>query len=114
MADSVAERAAAKNIAGDWRERAAKIVAEKVYPALDRRNRRSHRAAADDPARRRHLARPERRRDLRRSASRGDHDQLTRADEIHQIGLQQVAEISAELDTILRSAGLHHGRSASG
>ena len=29
-------RAAAKNIAGDWRARAAKIVADQVYPALDR------------------------------------------------------------------------------
>jgi uncharacterized protein (DUF885 family) len=36
MADSVARRTAAKKIAGDWRARAAKIVADKVYPALDR------------------------------------------------------------------------------
>src|SRR5215218_1068820 len=36
MAGSLAERAAAKQIGGDWRGRAAKIVAEKVYPALDR------------------------------------------------------------------------------
>ena len=36
LADSVASRAAAKKIAGDWRGRAAKIVADKVYPALDR------------------------------------------------------------------------------
>ena len=36
MADSVASRAAAKAIAGDWRGRAAKIIAGQVYPALDR------------------------------------------------------------------------------
>ena len=31
------------------------------------------------------------------------------ADEIHAIGLQQVAEISAELDTLLRAAGYTKG-----
>ena len=36
MADSVASRAAAKNIPGDWRGRAAKIIADQVNPA-DRR-----------------------------------------------------------------------------
>ncbi|HKP33858.1 MAG TPA: DUF885 family protein, partial [Sphingomicrobium sp.] len=36
MADSIASRAAAKSIAGDWRGRAAKIIAGQVYPALDR------------------------------------------------------------------------------
>jgi uncharacterized protein (DUF885 family) len=108
MADSVARRTAAKKIAGDWRARAAKIVADKVYPALDRQI-----AAVTD---------------LRRATAPGDGlwrvpggaevyaAALAEAtttnytpDEVHQIGLQQVAEITAELDKILRSAGYTTG-----
>lgn len=36
LAQSVAKRAAAKNIGGDWQARAAKIVEGEIYPALDR------------------------------------------------------------------------------
>jgi uncharacterized protein (DUF885 family) len=108
MADSVARRTAAKKIAGDWRARAAKIVADKVYPALDRQI-----AAVTD---------------LRQATAPGDGlwrvpggaevyaAALAEAtttnytpDEVHQIGLQQVAEITAELDKILRSAGYTTG-----
>jgi uncharacterized protein (DUF885 family) len=108
LADSIASRAAAKNVAGDWRARAAKIVAEQVYPALDRE------IAAVTA--------------LRASSRPGDGvwrvphgDEIYAAalaeatttsftaDEIHKIGLEQVAEISAELDKILRSVGLTTG-----
>jgi uncharacterized protein (DUF885 family) len=108
MADSVARRTAAKKVAGDWRARAAKIVADKVYPALDRQI-----AAVTD---------------LRQATAPGDGlwrvpggaevyaAALAEAtttnytpDEVHQIGLQQVAEITAELDKILRSAGYTTG-----
>jgi uncharacterized protein (DUF885 family) len=108
MTDSLASRAAARNVAGDWRSRAAKIVADQVYPALDRE------IAAVTA--------------LRASSRPGDGvwrvpngDEIYAAalaeatttkftaDEIHQIGLEQVAEISAELDKILRSAGLTTG-----
>lgn len=108
MANSIAERAAASNVAGDWRSRAARIIADKVYPALDREI-----AAITS---------------LKPTTVPGDGiwripngDAIYSAalaeatttsfspDEIHQIGLQQVAEISADLDRILRSAGLTSG-----
>ena len=108
MTDSLASRAAAKTVAGDWRARAAKIVADQVYPALDRE------IAAVTA--------------LRASSRPGDGvwrvphgDEIYAAalaeatttkftaDEIHEIGLEQVAEISAELDKILRSVGLTTG-----
>jgi uncharacterized protein (DUF885 family) len=108
MADSVASRAAGKNIAGEWRGRAAKIVRERVYPALDRE------IAAVSALR--PTTRPG---DGVWRVPRGDEIYAAAlaeatttkytADEIHAIGLQQVAEISAELDTILRSAGLTRG-----
>ena len=108
MADSIASRTAAKSIAGDWRGRAAKIIAADVYPALDRQM-----AAV---------------RALRPTTPAGDGlwrvpngDAIYAAalieatttnytpDEVHQIGLQQVSEITAELDKILRSAGYTSG-----
>src|SRR6185295_19748316 len=36
MVDSLVSRAAAKGVAGDWQRQASAIVAQKVYPALDR------------------------------------------------------------------------------
>ncbi|HET7708622.1 MAG TPA: DUF885 family protein [Sphingomicrobium sp.] len=108
MADSVASRAAAKNIPGDWRARAARIVAEQVYPALDREIAavtalRPTTTAGDG------IWRVPRGDEIYAAALAEATTTTYSADEIHQIGLQQVAEISAELDKILRSAGLTAG-----
>ena len=108
LATSVSKRAAAKNIAGDWNARAARIVEQKVYPALDRQialmkslrpKARSSAGVWDVPE--------------------GDAiyaaalEQATTTkftpDEVHKLGLEQVAEIGAELDTILRQQGLTKG-----
>ena len=108
MAGSIAERAAAKNIPGDWRARAAKIVADKVYPALDRQIAavtalRSKSQPGDG------IWRVPNGGDLYAAALAEATTTTYTADEIHQIGLQQVAEISAEIDTILRGAGYTSG-----
>ena len=108
MVDSIVKRTAAKGIAGDWQRRAAAIVASAVYPALDRQ-----------------LALMEQ---LRPASRPGDGawrlpngaaiyaEALRQAtttnfspDEVHRMGLTQVAEISAELDTILRAQGYARG-----
>ena len=92
-----------------WRARAAKIVADARLSRSRPPDRGRDRAAPDDARRRRHLARSGRRRDLRRRAWREATTTNFTPDEVHQIGLQQVAEISAELDKILRSAGFTSG-----
>jgi uncharacterized protein (DUF885 family) len=108
MVDSIARRTRDKAIAGDWQARAAKIVAGSVYPALDRQ-----------------IALMEK---LKPTTRPGDGAQrlpdgdaiyaaaLMQAtttnfspDEVHRLGLAQVAEISAQLDTILKGAGLANG-----
>jgi uncharacterized protein (DUF885 family) len=104
MAESVATRTAAKKIAGDWRGRAAKIVAEKVYPALDRQIAavtalRTTTPAGDGVWRVPGGA------DLYAAALAEATTTTMTPDEVHQVGLQQVAEITAELDKILRAAG---------
>ena len=108
MVQSLVTRAKAANVAGDWGPRATRIVAEKVYPALDRQ------IAAIEA--------------LRPSTRPGDGvwrlpqgdaiyaaalAQMTTTtmspDEVHRMGLAQVAEIGAELDKILRTEGLTRG-----
>jgi uncharacterized protein (DUF885 family) len=108
LVQSLAKRAAAKSLAGDWAARAAAIVDNEIYPALDRQ-----------------IAMME---SLRPTSKAGDGaqrlpngdaiyaaalKQMTTTnftpDEVHRLGLAQVAEISAALDVILKSAGLTQG-----
>ncbi|GLR48080.1 DUF885 domain-containing protein [Sphingomonas astaxanthinifaciens] len=108
MVESLVSRTAAKNLAGDWQRRATAIVERQVYPALDRQ-----------------IAVLEKLRPTTRPGDGGwrlpDGEAIyaaalaqmttTRysADEVHRLGLAQVAEITAELDGILRNAGYTQG-----
>jgi uncharacterized protein (DUF885 family) len=108
MARYLGDKAKAKGLAGDWQDRAAKIIDSAVYPALDRQ-----------------LAMLK---DLRATTQEGDGawrlkrgDEIYAAalaqatttamtpDEVHAAGLEQVADISAKLDAILKDAGLTQG-----
>jgi uncharacterized protein (DUF885 family) len=108
LAISLSGRASAAGIAGDWNRRAAAIIDGKVYPALDRQI-----AALK-------ALRPT------ASADAGiwkipDGDayyagalafQTTTArtpDEVHQLGLAQVADLSARMDGLLKAQGLTTG-----
>ena len=108
MVDSIVKRTRAKGLAGDWQARASRIVADSIYPALDRQ-----------------IALMEK---LKPTTRPGDGAQrlpegdaiyaaaLMQAtttnfspDEVHRLGLAQVAEISGQIDTILTAAGLTSG-----
>jgi uncharacterized protein (DUF885 family) len=108
LVDSIVKRTAAKGVAGDWQARAAKIVADSVYPALDRQ-----------------IAMMEQ---LKPTTRPGDGAQrlpngdaiyaaaLAQAtttnftpDEVHRMGLSQVAELNAQLEAILTAAGMTTG-----
>jgi uncharacterized protein (DUF885 family) len=108
MVDSIVKRTGAKAISGDWAKRATAIVADAVYPALDRQ-----------------IAAMEK---LRPTSRAGDGAwRLTNGDaiyaealrqatttnfspaEVHQMGLSQVAEISSQIDAILKSQGYTQG-----
>ncbi len=108
MVTSLTSRAQKAGIAGDWRAQAAKIVAESVYPALDRQialieELRPTTKAGDGIWR----------------IPRGDEiyaDALMNAtttsmtpEEVHQLGIAQVAEITAELNAILDKEGFAKG-----
>jgi uncharacterized protein (DUF885 family) len=108
MADSVASRAAAKAIPGDWRGQAAKILAAEVYPALDRQMAAIQALRPTTPAGDGEWRVPNGDAIYAAALVEATTTNYT-PDEVHQIGLQQVAEVTAKLDKILRGAGYTSG-----
>ena len=108
MVDSIAKRTAAKGIAGDWARRATDILAKAVYPALDRQiaamEKLKNGTQPGDGAWRLPNGEAIYAEALRQATTTN----FTPA-EVHQMGLSQVAEISAELDKILRGQGYSNG-----
>ncbi len=108
MVQSLVKRAAAKGLAGDWQGRAARIVSGSVYPALDRQIAlltalRPTTRPGDGAAR---LPRGDEIYAL--ALAQATTTNLT-PDEVHNIGLRQVAEISAQLEPLLKAEGLTRG-----
>jgi uncharacterized protein (DUF885 family) len=108
MVRSLATRAADKHIDGDWAARAERIVASRVYPAVDRQllalNEAADHAGHDAgvwrlPDGENYYAW------LLRVATSTN---LT-AEQIHTMGLEQGREIDARMDEILRRQGLTRG-----
>lgn len=105
---SVARRTKAKNIPGDWAGRATKIVAERVYPALDRQLA----ALTEARARATHDA------GVWKLPQGADYYawQLRYAtstdlppEQVHQMGLDQGRDLDAKMDAVLKSQGLTQG-----
>lgn len=108
LARSVAERAHAKGIAGDWHGEATTIVEREVYPAIERQIaelRRQRRTANHD-------AGAWRLPDGEAYYEWGIHLFNTKkmtGPEIHTLGLEMVAENTAEIEAILKAAGKTSG-----
>lgn len=105
---SVARRTAEKNIPGDWARRAEAIVSGEVYPALQRQADalKARRAEAT------HEAGCWRLPDGDAFYEYGIKSYTTTTlsgDEIHRIGLEQLAELSARADVLLKAQGLTQG-----
>jgi uncharacterized protein (DUF885 family) len=105
---SVSERAAKLGLTGDWAARATKLVEQKLYPALDRQIATFTKATANatDVAGVHRL--PDGEAYYRWALKLGTTTDMT-ADEVHQVGLQQNAEIRAELDAMLKKLGMTQG-----
>ena len=108
MVQSLASRAAAKNIAGDWAAHAEKIVAGSVYPALDRQIAlmtalRAKTVAGDGAWRLKDGAA------VYAAALEAATTTKFTPEQVHQIGLEQVADLTAKLDVILKAAGMTQG-----
>jgi uncharacterized protein (DUF885 family) len=108
MVKSVADRAAKKGIPGDWGARATRIVEREVYPALDRqiaaiRALRPTTAPGDGAVRLPNGA------EVYAAALAQATTTTMTPEEVHQLGLSQVAEYTGQLDTVLKQAGFTTG-----
>jgi len=108
LVQSLVRRASEKKIAGDWAARATKIVGAAVYPALDRqaavlRALLPTTAPGDGATRLPNGAA------IHSAALEQATTTKMTADEVHRLGLAQVAEYTALLDPLLRTAGFTQG-----
>jgi uncharacterized protein (DUF885 family) len=108
LVQSLARRAGARNLTGDWAARAARIVTSDVYPALDRqaaalRALRPATAPGDGATRL-----PNHQEIYAAALAQATTTSMT-PDEVHKLGLAQVAEYTALLDPLLRQAGYTKG-----
>ena len=108
LVTSLAERAAKQGIAGDWAARATRIVERQVYPAIDRQiavlNELKPTSRPGDGATRL----PDGAALYAAALAEATTTNMT-PEEVHQLGLSQVAQYSGELDSILKAAGMSQG-----
>lgn len=108
LVTSLADRVKAKNIPGDWAARATKIVESEVYPAIDRQvatlNQLKPTTRPGDGATR--LPNGEA---LYAAALAEATTTSMTPDEVHKLGLDQVAEYTGKLDGLLKAAGYTKG-----
>jgi len=105
---SFAKKLAAANLPPERAAQAEKIVAEKIFPAIDRQRAlvAQLRAKASHDAGCWRL--PDGEAFYAAAAEAATTTKLT-GDEIHQLGLDQVADISARIDAILKGEGMSQG-----
>lgn len=108
VVQSLVKRAAAKGISGDWQAQATGIVDKAIYPALDEQiaaieSLKGKTAAGDG------VWRTPRGDEIYAAALKQATTTDLSADQIHAMGLEQVADISAQLDGILKGAGYDSG-----
>ena len=108
MVDSIARRTRAKNISGDWARRASGIVSGTVYPALDRQIAMMEQLKPTSRSGDGAWRLPDGEAIYAEALREATTTNFTPA-EVHQMGLSQVAEISAELDQVLKSEGYATG-----
>ena len=105
---SITRRARDKGLTGDWGARVERLVAERVHPALKAQTaalKAVQPRAGHDAS----VARlPQGERYYRNALKYLTTTDLS-PDEIHRIGLEQVAELSAQADGLLKARGLTQG-----
>lgn len=108
MVASVVRRTGEKGLTGDWGARTERLLTERVYPALKAQND----ALKAIQPRAGHDASVSRLPDGEQYYANSLHyittTRLT-ADEIHRVGLDQIAELSARADVLLKAQGFTQG-----
>jgi uncharacterized protein (DUF885 family) len=108
MVDTLVSKTRAKGIAGDWQNRAKAIVEKEVASALQRQivELEAERQKATDDAGM--WARPGGEAYYRWALKAGTTTTMS-PDQIHQMGLRQVQQLHAQMDSILRQIGYTQG-----
>jgi len=108
MSQSLARRTAEKAIPGDWAARAQAILTAEVYPAIQRQAEalKAVRPGATHDGGVWRLPQGE---DYYRFGLKYFTTSSMTPDEVHQMGLEQVAEISARADALLKAQGMTQG-----
>jgi uncharacterized protein (DUF885 family) len=108
LATSLARRAAEKHIAGDWTGDAAKVIRDKVYPALDRQIalvQQMQKKATHDAG----IWRLPKGADYYRASLTYWATTKDSPEEIHKLGLDVVADHTARIDAIMKKHGMTQG-----
>jgi uncharacterized protein (DUF885 family) len=108
LVGSLVRRAKEKGIAGDYATPAAQIVETKIYPALDRQIALMKQQRGLTKAGAGVWRVPQGEAIYAAALKQATTTDFT-PDEVHKMGLDQVAQISAELDTILKGQGMTKG-----
>lgn len=108
LVTSLADRAQAAGLKGDWRARATRMVEQLVYPALDRQIATFEKATARAPSVAGVHRLPSGEAYYRYALKLGTTTNLG-PQEIHDIGLEQNREIQSRMDDILKSQGMTKG-----
>lgn len=108
LVTSIDTRARAKNIAGDWGAQVTRIVEQQVHPALKRQREcfAGIRPKSTSDAGVWKLPKGD---EYYQYALRYSTTTQLGAEEIHRLGLEQMAELSARADQILKSQGMTQG-----
>lgn len=108
MVASLVRRTAKKGIAGNWHSHATAMVQDSVYPALERQIALLNRLKVSSPAGDGAWRNP-RGDEIYATALRHATTTNLTPEEVHKIGLEQVADLTAQLDAVLRGAGYTKG-----
>lgn len=108
LATSVARRATARGVTGDWAKRSTELVEKRVYPALDRQiaELQRQRQTANHDAGAWRLPDGEAYYDW---GIRLFNTKAFSGDEIHRLGLEMVAQNTADIEAILKPGGYTRG-----
>ncbi|HEV2081879.1 MAG TPA: DUF885 family protein [Brevundimonas sp.] len=105
---SISRRTAEKGLSGDWSARVERLVAERVHPALAAQTaalKAVQPRAGHDAS----VARLPQGAQYYRNSLRYLTTTTLTPDEIHRIGLEQVAQLSAQADVLLKAQGFSQG-----
>jgi uncharacterized protein (DUF885 family) len=108
LVESIERRTKAKSIAGDWGARARAIAAKEIAPALDRQIAElelQRKSATDDAGM---WARPNGD-DFYRWALKASTTTDMTPDDVHAMGQEELKQLHAQMDTILKSVGYASG-----